>query len=66
MATFVAGFVVGFITMWKLALLTLAVVPMIALFGAVHTVTLTKLFSKSRDAYSEAGNISVQVLNYLI
>lgn len=62
MATFVAGFVVGFITVWKLALLTLAVVPLIALFGAVHTITITKLSSKSQDAYSEAGNIAEQAL----
>lgn len=66
MATFVAGFVVGFITVWKLALLTLAVVPLIALFGAVHTITITKLSSKSQDAYAEAGNIAEQVLNCLI
>ena len=57
---------VGFITVWKLALLTLAVVPLIALFGVVHTITLTKLSSKSQDAYSEAGNIAEQVLNCLI
>lgn len=62
MATFVAGFVVGFITVWKLALLTLAVVPLIALFGAVHTITITKLSSKSQDAYAEAGNIAEQAL----
>ena len=57
---------VGFITVWKLALLTLTMVPLIALFGAVHTITLTKLSSKSQDAYSKAGNIAEQVLNCLI
>ena len=57
---------VGFIIVSKLALLTLVVVTLIALFGAVHSITLTKLSSKSQDAYSEAGNIVEQVLNCLI
>ena len=66
MATFVAGFVVGFIIVWKSSLLTLAVVPLIGLFGAIHTIKITKLSSKSQNAYFEAGNIAEQVLNCLI
>ncbi|KAH9326811.1 hypothetical protein KI387_006989, partial [Taxus chinensis] len=62
MATFVAGFVVGFTTVWQLALLTVAVVPLIAVVGAVHTIIFTKLSSKSQDAYAEAGNIAEQAL----
>lgn len=61
MATFVAGFVVGFTTVWQIALLTVAVVPLIAVVGAVHTIIFTKLSSKSQDAYAEAGNIAEQV-----
>ncbi|KAH9307866.1 hypothetical protein KI387_035777, partial [Taxus chinensis] len=60
MATFVAGFVVGFTTVWQLALLTVAVVPLIAVIGAVHTIIFTKLSSKSQDTYAEAGNIAEQ------
>ncbi|KAH9324806.1 hypothetical protein KI387_004984 [Taxus chinensis] len=62
MATFVAGFVVGFTTVWQLAFLTVAVVPLIAVVGAVHTIIFTKLSSKSHDAYAEAGNIAEQAL----
>ncbi|CAL5350776.1 unnamed protein product [Camellia sinensis] len=61
MATFVSGFVVGFTTVWQLALVTLAVVPLIAVIGGVHTTTLAKLSSKSQEALSEAGNIAKQV-----
>ncbi|XP_057789463.1 ABC transporter B family member 1-like [Salvia miltiorrhiza] len=57
MATFVSGFVVGFSAVWQLALVTLAVVPLIAAFGAIHTITLAKLSSKSQEALSQAGNI---------
>ncbi|XP_027363826.1 ABC transporter B family member 1 [Abrus precatorius] len=62
MATFVSGFVVGFTAVWQLALVTLAVVPMIAVIGAIHTTTLAKLSSKSQEALSEAGNIVEQTV----
>ncbi|XP_028239707.1 ABC transporter B family member 1-like isoform X3 [Glycine soja] len=60
MATFVSGFVVGFTAVWQLALVTLAVVPMIAVIGGIHTVTLAKLSGKSQEALSQAGNIVEQ------
>lgn len=62
MATFVSGFVVGFTAVWQLALVTLAVVPLIAVIGAVHTTTLSKLSSKSQEALSQAGNIAEQTI----
>ena len=61
MATFVSGFVVGFTAVWQLALVTLAVVPLIAVIGAIHTTTLAKLSGKSQEALSQAGNIVEQV-----
>lgn len=62
MATFVSGFVVGFTAVWQMALVTLAVVPLIAIIGGIHTTTLAKLSSKSQDALSQASNIAEQVL----
>ncbi|KAK4386377.1 ABC transporter B family member 1 [Sesamum angolense] len=62
MATFVSGFVVGFTAVWQLALVTLAVVPLIAVIGAIHTVTLAKLSGKSQEALSQAGNIAEQTI----
>ncbi|XP_058738112.1 ABC transporter B family member 1 [Vicia villosa] len=62
MATFVSGFVVGFTAVWQLALVTLAVVPMIAVIGGIHTTTLAKLTSKSQEALSQAGNIVEQTI----
>ncbi|CAL9050826.1 unnamed protein product [Musa banksii] len=62
MATFVSGFVVGFTAAWQLALVTLAVVPLIAVIGGIHTATLAKLSSKSQDALSQASNIAEQAL----
>ncbi|KAK3043063.1 hypothetical protein RJ639_002631 [Escallonia herrerae] len=62
MATFVSGFVVGFTAVWQLALVTLAVVPLIAVIGAIHATTLAKLSSKSQEALSQAGNIAEQTI----
>ncbi|KAF5818191.1 putative ABC-type xenobiotic transporter [Helianthus annuus] len=56
-----ATFVVGFTVVWQLALVTLAVVPFIAVIGGIHTTTLAKLSSKSQDALTQAGNIDEQV-----
>ncbi|XP_057534308.1 ABC transporter B family member 1-like [Amaranthus tricolor] len=62
LATFVTGFVVGFTAVWQLALVTLAVVPLIAIIGGIHTTTLAKLTSKSQGAMSQAGNIVEQTI----
>jgi ATP-binding cassette subfamily B (MDR/TAP) protein 1 len=62
MATFVSGFVVGFTAVWQLALVTLAVVPLIAVIGLIHTTTLSNLSSKSQESLSQAGNIAEQAI----
>ncbi|KAL7092109.1 hypothetical protein ACP275_12G145400 [Erythranthe tilingii] len=65
MATFVSGFVVGFTAVWQLALVTLAVVPLIAVIGGIHAVTLAKLSGKSQQALSQAGNIAEQTIGQI-
>ncbi|KAK7267734.1 hypothetical protein RIF29_20413 [Crotalaria pallida] len=61
-ATFVSGFVVGFTAVWQLALVTLAVVPMIVAIAAIHMTTMAKLSGKSQEALSQAGNIVEQTI----
>lgn len=61
MATFVSGFIVGFTAVWQLALVTLAVVPLIAVIGGIQTSALAKLSSKGQEALSKSGNIAEQV-----
>jgi ATP-binding cassette subfamily B (MDR/TAP) protein 1 len=65
MGTFVSGFVVGFTAVWQLALVTLAVVPLIAVIGAIHTTTLAKLSGKSQESLSQAGNIVEQSISQI-
>ncbi|GAB2300622.1 Multidrug resistance protein 1 [Dionaea muscipula] len=65
MATFVSGFVVGFTAVWQLGLVTLSVVPLIAIIGAIHMTTLNKLTTKSQEALAEAGNIVEQTAAHI-
>ena len=62
--TFIAGFAVGFSLIWRLSLVTLAVLPIIAMAGGIQIYALTNLTSKSQEAYEEAGGIAEQVLKY--
>ncbi|PKA65222.1 ABC transporter B family member 1 [Apostasia shenzhenica] len=65
MATFVSGFFVGFTAVWQLAIVTLAIVPLIAVIGGIHTTTLSKLSSRTQDALSQASNIAEQALEQI-
>ncbi|MCO5550177.1 hypothetical protein L7F22_003659 [Adiantum nelumboides] len=62
LATFLGGFAVGFACVWRLCLVTLAVIPVIAFAGGLYAYTLTKLTSKSQRAYGEAGSIAEQAI----
>lgn len=52
---------VGFVSAWRLALLSVAVIPGIAFAGGLYAYTLTGLTSKSRESYANAGIIAEQV-----
>ncbi|KAL8475659.1 hypothetical protein ACS0TY_028356 [Phlomoides rotata] len=60
LSTFLAGLVVGFVSAWRLALLSVAVIPGIAFAGGLYAYTLTGLTSKSRESYASAGIIAEQ------
>ncbi|KAH7435715.1 hypothetical protein KP509_06G076400 [Ceratopteris richardii] len=62
LATFLGGFAVGFASVWRLCLVTLAVIPVIAFAGGLYAYTLTRLTSKSQKAYGEAGSIAEQAI----
>lgn len=61
-ATFLAGLVVGFVSAWRLALLSVAVIPAIAFAGGLYAYTLTGLTSRSRESYANAGVVAEQVI----
>jgi ATP-binding cassette subfamily B (MDR/TAP) protein 1 len=65
MSMFVTGFAVGFSAAWRLALVTLAVVPAIAITGSFHAALFTGR-SKSQQEYWEAGSIAEQVCVFFL
>ncbi|XP_038724797.1 ABC transporter B family member 19 [Tripterygium wilfordii] len=62
LSTFLAGLVVGFVSAWRLALLSVAIIPGIAFAGGLYAYTITGLTSKSRESYGFAGMIAEQAM----
>lgn len=62
-ATFLAGFVVGFIEGWKLTLVILAVSPVLGVSAALFSKVLTSFTSKEQAAYAKAGAVAEEVLS---
>lgn len=65
MARFFAGFAVGFSSVWQLTLVTLSVVPLIAMAGGFYAYIMVGLTNKSQDAYVKAGEITEQVMSQI-
>ncbi|KAK6934966.1 ABC transporter-like, ATP-binding domain [Dillenia turbinata] len=59
---FIAGFVIGFIRVWQISLVTLSIVPLIAIAGGVYAYVATGLISRVRKSYVEAGEIAEEVI----
>ncbi|KAK6947399.1 ABC transporter-like, ATP-binding domain [Dillenia turbinata] len=59
---FIAGFVIGFIRVWQISLVTLSIVPLIALAGGVYAYIATGLIARVRKSYVKAGEIAEEVI----
>ncbi|CAM6129699.1 unnamed protein product [Calypogeia fissa] len=62
MGTFVAGFIVGFSRQWRIALVTIAVIPLIGIAGFAYAYARTYTTARTAEAYAEAGTIAEQAL----
>jgi ABC-type multidrug transport system fused ATPase/permease subunit len=60
---FLAGFIIAFVKGWKLALILLAVFPVIIVIGRLMGVQLTKRSKQSQDAFGEAGGVAEQAIS---
>lgn len=47
---------------WQLTLLTVAIVPLIAVAGGAYTILMSTLSKKGEDAYAEAGKLAEEVM----
>ncbi|KAK4490259.1 hypothetical protein RD792_000921 [Penstemon davidsonii] len=63
LSQFFVGFSLGFASVWQLTLLTLAIVPLIAIAGGAYTIVMSTLSKKGEDAYAEAGKLSEEIIS---
>ncbi|MED6171656.1 (ABC) transporter [Stylosanthes scabra] len=59
---FIAGFTIGFVRVWQISLVTLSIVPLIALAGGLYAYVTIGLIAKVRKAYVRAGEIAEEVI----
>ncbi|XP_023569389.1 multidrug resistance protein 1 isoform X2 [Octodon degus] len=62
MATFLAGFIVGFTRGWKLTLVILAISPVLGLSAGIWAKILSSFTDKELLAYAKAGAVAEEVL----
>ncbi|KAI9291097.1 hypothetical protein K502DRAFT_155285, partial [Neoconidiobolus thromboides FSU 785] len=60
-STFITGFVIAFVKGWKLTLVLLAVVPLLAGCGAFIAKLISSKSAGGQSAYGEAGSIAEEV-----
>jgi ATP-binding cassette subfamily B (MDR/TAP) protein 1 len=58
---FVAGFAIGFSQVWQISLVTLAIVPLIAIAGGTYAYVTIGLMARVRKSYVKAGEIAEEV-----
>ncbi|PNX98978.1 ABC transporter B family member 13-like protein, partial [Trifolium pratense] len=63
LSQFIVGFGIGFTSVLQLTLLTLAVVPFIAIAGGAYTIIMSTLSEKGEAAYAEAGKVAEEVIS---
>ncbi|XP_073102680.1 ABC transporter B family member 2 isoform X2 [Elaeis guineensis] len=62
MARFIVGFAMGFSNVWQVSLVTLSVVPLIAITAGTYVYFETSLIARVRKSYVKAGEIAEEVI----
>lgn len=60
---FLAGFAVAFVQGWKLTLVMVATIPLLALSGGLMAMMVSKMSGAGQEAYAEAGTTVEQVVS---
>lgn len=60
---FLGGFIIGFGRVWQISLVTLSIVPLIALAGGMYAYVTIGLIARVRKSYVKAGEIAEEVSN---
>ncbi|XP_019702682.1 ABC transporter B family member 2 isoform X2 [Elaeis guineensis] len=59
---FIGGFAIGFARIWQIGLVTLSIVPLIAIAGGIYAYIATGLIARVRKSYVKAGEIAEEVI----
>ncbi|KAL5715157.1 ABC-type xenobiotic transporter [Ranunculus cassubicifolius] len=59
---FIAGFAIGFARVWQISLVTLSIVPLIAIAGGIYAFIAIGLVAKVRKTYVKAGEVAEEVI----
>lgn len=59
---FIAGFAIGFHSVWQISLVTLSIVPMTAFAGGLYAYVATGLIASARKSYVKAGEIAEEAI----
>ncbi|KAJ6389026.1 hypothetical protein OIU77_027390 [Salix suchowensis] len=59
---FLGGFIIGFVRIWQISLVTLSIVPLIALAGGVYAYITIGLIAKVRKSYVKASQVAEEVI----
>ncbi|CAM8901165.1 unnamed protein product [Rhodiola kirilowii] len=59
---FIVGFIIGFITIWQISLVTLSIVPLIAAAGGIYAYVTIGLLAEVRKSYVKAGEIAEEAI----
>lgn len=61
---FIVGFCIGFARVWQISLVTLSIVPLIAIAGGLYAYVATGLIARVRNSYVKAGEIAEEVSSF--
>ncbi|OVA02908.1 ABC transporter [Macleaya cordata] len=59
---FIAGFAIGFAQVWQISLVTLSILPLIAIVGGVYAYISLGLIARVRKSYVQAGEVADEVI----
>ncbi|KAL9387392.1 hypothetical protein Peur_020516 [Populus x canadensis] len=59
---FLGGFIIGFVRIWQISLVTLSIVPLIALAGGIYAYVSIGLIAKVRKSYVKASQVAEEVI----
>ncbi|PIA58609.1 hypothetical protein AQUCO_00500504v1 [Aquilegia coerulea] len=62
LSRFVVGFIIGFVKVWQITLVTFSILPLMIIAGGLHIYVATGLIARVRKSYVMAGEFAEEVI----